>query len=145
MPGWLQTPSPPPLGAPQQKHQSALQAAPLFPHARMFTDFFTVLTIPDVAPGNPSAVYYLVTASTPLAYPPLPSTTVLALDPVSDPEVDLLDSPSPPPWTAGWLKSPQLLLGRRWPMTGSARPALNALSRGVRGWQDLCRGCGTGR
>jgi hypothetical protein len=57
----------------------------------MFTDFFTVLTIPDVAPGNPSAVYYLVTASTPLAYPPLPSTTVLALDPVSDPEVDLLE------------------------------------------------------
>jgi hypothetical protein len=33
--------------------------------------------------------------------------------------VDLLETPSPPPWTAGWLKSPQLLPGRDWPIVGS--------------------------
>ena len=71
MHGWLQTPTPPPLGAPQQNLQRPLPGRPAnqSPHT-MFTIIHNVLISPDVAPGYPVVVYTHATATTPLA--PLP-------------------------------------------------------------------------
>jgi hypothetical protein len=67
--GGCRRPHRPPLCPSAETSSALFQGAPPTHTRTMFTIVYAAPTTPDVAPGNPSAVFSLATTSTPLAHP----------------------------------------------------------------------------